>query len=136
MKFTPDHIGLWDSTDLNVPLEDFVEMFKLTEAELGRECGSARIAMLGVPIQPKSGDTWGFGFEDCCFRESAIKEWLRSKLPRRIARKVAEAGGLSVLERWRIDYFKNCDIDIEGEAIVLPNGERITGLRFKRGADA
>jgi hypothetical protein len=116
----------WDSADLDVPLHDFMAMFELTEAEMRAEGGSGRIAGAGV----RSPD--GRGYSKVVFRESSITRWLRSDLPSAIAAKVEKAGGFDRLTAWRKDYFSKIQWLWGEDALILPDGERIEGLRVRR----
>jgi hypothetical protein len=115
----------WDSSDLEVPIGDFMRMYGLTEAETRAEGGAGRIVGGGVRLGPR---TWG----NITFRESTIIRWLRSDLPPAIATKVAAAGGFDRLTAWRNDYFSKIQWLWEENAVILPNGERLEGVRVRR----
>jgi hypothetical protein len=112
----------WNSADLFVPIDDFARIFNLTKSELRREAGNGRIAALGLPIPN--------GYARVGFHETEIQRWLvRPDLPKSVARKIKNAGGVDRLTAWRDDYFSKITFTGDGD-LILPNGERITDVRI------
>lgn len=112
----------WKSNDLDIPITDFTDMYHLTGNEIITEGASGRIQFKGV----RAPDG---GFDQLCTSESAVKRWLKSRMPPSLSSKVKALGWLAPLKAWRKAYFENVKFDIENDTIILPDGTRITDVR-------
>jgi hypothetical protein len=113
---------MWNSDDLDIPLEHLVAMFGLTESEVRKEGVSGRLRGKGRRTPA--------GFEDLNVSESAARDWLRSDMPKRLRRKVEAAGSYSQLERWRGVYFAHCHFDFRAGTITLPDGTIVEAVEI------
>lgn len=116
-----DH-GVWKSDNLDISLFEFMDMYHVTENEIRTEGFSGRIKFFGVPT-PEGG------YGHVHTSESEVKRWLKSRMPPSVASKVKALGRLAPLKAWRKAYFDKCQIDLETNAIILPDGTRVTGVR-------
>jgi hypothetical protein len=114
--------GWWTSDDLHIPLNDFTDMYHLTDYEIITEGASGRIQFHGV--RTPSG-----GFDQISVSEGEVRRWLKSRMPPSVASKVKALGRLAPLKAWRKAYFDNVKFDPENNTIILPDGTRITDVR-------
>jgi hypothetical protein len=104
---------------------EFATTWDLSADELKRECASGRLLALATPDGARGYKNIHFIFRD-------IRAWVarKRKMPASIRAKVEAAGGLDLLERWRLEQWKRCKINPLDDTLTLPDGTLLTDVRI------